>query len=59
MCLLGLLPWQVDSLPLHHLGSPYNFVITPNKEEVLAKRDFIPILPLFLPSFFHGFLAFL
>ena len=21
-CLLCLLPWQVDSLPLHHLGSP-------------------------------------
>ena len=22
LCLLGLLHWQVDSLPLHHQGSP-------------------------------------
>ena len=40
MCLLHLLPWQADSLPLSHLGSPqeWNYCV--------YKRDLRAPLPL-------------
>ena len=40
-CLLHLLRWQADSLPLHHLGNPVNPLVgvMTNLDSILKSRD--------------------
>ena len=45
LSLLHLLPWQVDSLPLHHLGNPICVYAHVNIYVLLIVKDVCVIVP--------------
>ena len=44
LCLLYLLHWQMDSLPLHHLGSPQSVLLASNQGGSRAKLSWLVVL---------------